>query len=348
MIRAEKVTEKQITITHGAGGELMYELIKERILKVIKKDNVGGIGLKELDDGATIPLDEAAEGRFQSLVLTTDSHVVKPIFFPGGDIGRLAVSGTINDLAVMGARPLALTSSLIIEEGFSLEDFDKVMASMARTLEEASVALITGDTKVMEHGSLDGIVINTTGIGFADQVISDAGLHAGDKIIITGSIGDHGMAILAHRHNFETELVSDVMPLSDLIAEALKGGGITAMKDPTRGGLANALNDMARKANVGIIVEEAKIPIKPEVRGISELLGISPLEVANEGKAIIGVKEDKAEEVLKSLRRHPKGKDAAIIGEATEEYIGKVIMRTIVGGRRFLEAPLGDPVPRIC
>lgn len=345
MIRAEKVTEKQITITHGAGGELMYELIK-RILKAIKKDNVGGIGLKELDDGATIPLD--IDSKAGSLVLTTDSHVVKPIFFPGGDIGRLAVSGTINDLAVMGARPLALTSSLIIEEGFSLKDFDKIMASMARTLEEAGAALIAGDTKVMEHGSLDGIVINTTGIGFAEQIISDAGLNVGDKIIITGSIGDHGMAILAHRHNFETDLVSDVMPISDLIAEALKVGGITAMKDPTRGGLANALNDMARKAHVGIIVEEAKIPIKPEVRGISELLGISPLEVANEGKAIIGVKADEAQKVLESLRRHPKGKDAAIIGEATDEYVGKVIIRTVVGGRRFLEAPLGDPLPRIC
>lgn len=336
--------EDQITITHGAGGAVMQELIESRILKNLKRLDAGGIGLRELDDGATIPFN----GR--NLVLTTDSHVVKPLFFPGGDIGRLAVAGTINDLAVMGASPIALTSSLIIEEGFPLEEFDRIMESMSQTLEEVDVPLITGDTKVMGRGEIDGLVINTTGIGVAEKVISDAGLRVGDKILVTGSIGDHGMALLACRagFNFETELKSDVSPISGLIAEALKVGSITAMKDPTRGGLANALNEMAQKGRVGITVYEERIPLKEEVQGLSEILGISPLEIGNEGKAIIAVEEAKAEAVLEVLKSQPLGRDASLIGEVTEEYIGKVVMMTAVGGKRFLEAPLGDPVPRIC
>lgn len=344
MVREDKVTEKKITLAHGAGGVQMLDLIQEVVLKRIKDVDAGGIGLRELDDGATIPIGQ------KNLVLTTDSHVVKPIFFPGGDIGRLAVAGTINDLTVMGARPLAMTLSLIIEEGFPRYDLERVIESTRETLKEARTPLITGDTKVMGVGEIDGLVINTTGLGIADKVIVDSGLEIGDRIIITGSIGDHGMALLATREgmNFETELKSDVCPLNQLISEALTIGGITAMKDPTRGGLANALNEMAQKSKVGITVEESEITLQDEVKALSEILGINPLEVGNEGKAVLGVRKGKAEEVLKILQNNQLGKGARIIGQVTDEYIGKVILKTEVGGRRFLEPPLGDPVPRIC
>ena len=336
--------EERITLLHGAGGELMGELL-ERILK-FTKTSVGGIGLKELDDGAVIPLGGT------NLVFTTDSHVVQPIFFPGGDIGRLAVAGTVNDLAVMGAQPLALSCGLVIPEGFPIKELEKVMESMDRALEEAGTVLITGDTKVLGHGELDGLIINTTGVGLAERIITDAGLRIGDKIIVTGTVGDHGMALLAHREGleFETSLESDVAPINHLIAEALQAGGegITAMKDPTRGGLAACLNDLARKSGVGITVHDEKIPLREEVRGLGELLGIDPLEIANEGKVVIGVAPERAEAVVEALKRHPQGREAAVIGEATADYPGKVILVTEVGGRRFLENPVGDPVPRIC
>jgi len=336
--------DERITLLHGAGGELMGELL-ERILK-FTKTSVGGIGLKELDDGAVIPLGGT------NLVFTTDSHVVQPIFFPGGDIGRLAVAGTVNDLAVMGAQPLALSCGLVIPEGFPIKELEKVMESMDRALEEAGTVLITGDTKVLGHGELDGLIINTTGVGLAERIITDAGLRIGDKIIVTGTVGDHGMALLAHREGleFETSLESDVAPINHLIAEALQAGGegITAMKDPTRGGLAACLNDLARKSGVGITVHDEKIPLREEVRGLGELLGIDPLEIANEGKVVIGVAPERAEAVVEALKRHPQGREAAVIGEATADYPRKVILVTEVGGRRFLENPVGDPVPRIC
>lgn len=332
---------KYITLLHGAGGEAQG-FILSKILKLFTRTDVGGIGLSELDDGASIPLDG------KHLVLTTDSHIIKPIFFPGGDIGRLAVCGTVNDLAVMGAFPIALTCSLIIEEGFLIKDLEAIIRSMNRASEEAKTPIITGDTKVMAHGELDGIAINTAGIGLTKSVITDSGLKVGNKIIITASVGNHGMALLAARLEFETDLKSDVAPLNSLIENALKVSGITAMKDPTRGGLANALGEMARKSGVGIIIKEEQIPIKDEVKGLSEVLGINPLEVANEGVAVIGVEASAAADVLNTLKKHPLGKDACIIGEVTDEYSGKVIMETEVGGRRFLEPPLGDPVPRIC
>lgn len=339
--------EQKVTLLHGAGGEAMQELLR-LIMSGFSCPDAGGIGLRELDDGATIPLPGAWAGKH--LVFTTDSHVVKPIFFPGGDIGRLSVAGTVNDLAVMGARPWALSSGLIIEEGFLVEYLERIIRSMDQALAEAELPLVTGDTKVMPQGELDGIVINTTGIGIAEQVITDCGLSPGDKLIITGSVGDHGMALLTAREGleFETDLSSDVAPINGLIAEALKVGGITAMKDPTRGGLAMALNELARKSEVGLEVYEDRIPVKEEVRGLSEVLGISPLEMANEGKALIGTEPEKAEAILEALQRHPQGREAALIGEATTGYIGRVIMETAIGGRRFLEAPLGDPVPRIC
>lgn len=333
---------KEVTLIHGAGGELMQELIVDVLARFKNKKTPGGIGLDALDDGAIISLGNT------SLVLTTDSHVVKPIFFPGGDIGRLAVSGTINDLAVMGAKPLALSSAMVMVDGFSIDDLKKIVNSMDETMCEAGGAIVTGDTKVVEKGAFDGIMINTTGIGVAEKPIPDSGLRPGNKILTTGTIGDHGFAILVHREgfDFETALVSDVSPIWFTVQAGLQVGGITAMKDPTRGGAANALNEMAKKSGVRIILEEETIPINPAVRAASEMLGIDPLEMANEGKAIIGVEGDLAEDVLAAVRKTRYGRDAAIIGEVQEGK--RVMMKTEIGGTRFVETPMGDPVPRVC
>jgi len=340
--------EKRVEALHGAGGSAMEEFLADHILNKFGKNGAGEIGLEALDDGSTIDLD-LLPGR-GSLVLTTDSHLVKPLFFPGGDIGRLAVCGTINDLSVMGASPLALSSALIIEEGFSMDRLDRVLASMEKALEEAGLPLITGDTKVMGAGDLDGLVINTTGLGFAEEPIRDNNLDPGDKVILSGTVGDHGMALMQHREglSFSSELQSDIAPLNGLLSEVLEVGGVKAMKDPTRGGLAGTLNEMAEKSGQGIFLSEEKIPLRDEVRGIASLIGISPYEVANEGKAVLIVEAEKAEDILEEMRAHPLGQKAAVIGEVVRERPGKVVMETEVGGRRFLERPLGDPVPRIC
>ncbi len=338
--------EECITSLHGAGGERMGQLLREHVTHRFHRRSLGRIGLDQLDDGATIDLPSGGE-----VVITTDSHVVKPIFFPGGDIGRLAACGTLNDLAVMGARPLALTLGLILEEGFPIADLERILDSLDQALGEVGAALVTGDTKVMGRGELDGIVINTTGVGIAvPRAIGDADLSVGDAVLVTGTIGDHGMALLASRREFHltTTLQSDVAPVWPLVERALTAGGVRAMKDPTRGGLAAALNEMARKSQTSIEVDEAAIPIRDEARGLGELLGISPLDVANEGKAILVVAPERADAVLALLRSHPLGRDAARIGRVTAEYPGQVILQTEVGGRRFLEMPLGDPVPRIC
>jgi hydrogenase expression/formation protein HypE len=334
-----------VQLTHGAGGRAMGELLEKYVLNTITNKSAGAIGLDQLDDGATIDL--SGEG---TLVLTTDSHVVNPLFFPGGDIGKLAVCGTVNDLAVMGAEPVALTSSLIVEEGFSIPDLSRVMESMNESSRQSGVPIITGDTKVLEKGAMDGLAINTAGIGFAKEPVSDAGMNPGDSVILSGTIGDHGMALMQYREglSFRTELESDIAPLNDLLETAAEAGKITAMKDPTRGGIAAALNEMAGKSELGITVKEESVPVKEAVSGIAELIGISPYEVANEGKAVLTATPETAEEVIESLRTHPLGRDAREIGNVTEEWPGKVIMETEIGGRRFLEAPLGDPVPRIC
>ncbi|MHA1833295.1 MAG: hydrogenase expression/formation protein HypE [Candidatus Baldrarchaeia archaeon] len=338
--------EKNIELSHGAGGTLMELLIKQIIVPKFKKRTVGGLGLDDLDDGATIPLDN------YEIVVTADGHTVDPLFFPGGDIGTLAVSGTINDLAVMGAKPIAITTALIIEEGFSISDLEKILDSMAKVAEETNVAVIAGDTKVMPRNHIDKLVIATSGIGLAKrgQVISDAGLKPGDKIIVTGTLGDHGIALLAVREglDFETELKSDVAPIWETIEAALNIGGITAMKDPTRGGLASALNDLAEKSKVSIWIDEESIPVKEEVRAAAEMLGIDPLEVTNEGKAVIGVNAEYAEEVLGAVRKTKYGKDAQIIGEVKKEKPGYVFLKTVVGGVRVLEKPYGEPIPRVC
>ena len=338
------LSETSITGLHGAGGELMQRLIAEVILPVFPVKSAGPLGLEALDDGAVLSLPQG------HVVVTTDSHVVKPLEFPGGDIGKLAACGTINDLAVMGARPVAVTLGLVVEEGFPIAELVRYLGSFARILGELGVAVVAGDTKVMGKGELDGLVLHTTGIGVAERFIPDAGLEPGDLIIVTGPVGDHGMAILAAREGLpvEGELESDVAPVWPLVERALRVGGIKAMKDPTRGGLAASLNEMARKAGVGILVREAAIPVRPAVRGLAELLGISPLNLACEGRAVIGVSPDRAEAVLSAIRECPLGHGAAIVGEAIGEYPGKVILETKVGGRRYLEMPVGDPVPRIC
>ena len=330
----------KVNLMHGAGGEMMGELLKT--LTRISHNNAGGIGLESLDDGAVIPLGG------QNIVFTTDSHVVRPIFFPGGDIGRLSVCGTINDLAMMGGRPVAISCGMIIEEGFLVEDLARIVGSMDAALGEAGAALVTGDTKVLEKGSLDGIVINTAGIGVAERPVRDNGLEEGDAILVNGTLGDHGIAIMAHREGFDLgeQIISDVAPLWSLVERSFHAGTIHAMKDPTRGGFANAINELARKSGVGIRISEEDLPVRRSVRSASDMLGIDPLEVANEGKVIMGVPAQDADEVLRALRSHPLGKDAAIVGRVTEGH--HVIMETRIGGERFIEAPIGDPVPRVC
>lgn len=335
---------ERVSLVHGAGGKAMMDLISEIFLRRLELKSAGEVGLDELDDGATVKVGG------KTLVLTTDSHTVKPLFFPGGDIGRLAISGTINDLAVMGARPLAISCAIVLEEGFPVNDLERITDSINLTLKEVGCPLITGDLKVMGRGELDGAVITTTGLGVADNVVTDRGLKPGDAIIVTGTVGDHGMTIMSSREGItlEGELLSDVAPIWGTVEKALKVGGITAMKDPTRGGLAAALNEMASKSGVGILVREADIPISQPVRAASELLGIDPLQITNEGKVVMGVRRDLADRVLKAVREDPYGGEAAIIGEAISEYPGEVLLETIVGGRRILEAPVGDPAPRIC
>jgi len=345
-------------MAHGAGGAVMNDLIKRYVLKYL-----GGSGaevpLEALDDAAVI----------NDVVLKSDSHAVKPLFFPGGDIGRLAVTGTVNDIAVLGAEPVALTSGFVLEEGLAIADFERIVRSMGKTCKEAGVYVITGDTKVVEKGALEGCVINTSGIGRRNQALEhnilvvkkyrpqfssrwmlDSNLRPGEKIILSGTVGDHGLAVLSSRegYGFGSKIVSDVTPLNKVILRLLgEVGGIIAMKDPTRGGLSNALNEWSQKSQVGILVVEEKIPIREDVRSACEMLGIDPLEVGNEGKIIIGVVAEKAEEVLAALRETKEGKNAQIIGEATTQF-KEVALETVVGGKRILTPPIGDPIPRIC
>ncbi|TEU07366.1 hydrogenase expression/formation protein HypE [Candidatus Bathyarchaeota archaeon] len=347
---------KQITMVHGAGGTVMNDLIRDYVLKYL-----GGSGaevpLEALDDAAVIG----------DIVLKSDSHVVKPIFFPGGDIGRLAVAGTVNDIAVMGAEPIALSCGFVLEEGLSMVEFEKILESMNETCREAGIYIITGDTKVVEKGALGGCIINTSGIGkrnealerniaevkkhrsFDAQWILDSNLREGDKIIVSGTVGDHGLAVLSSQegYDFGSQITSDVAPLNKLIMRLLNIGGIIAMKDPTRGGLSNTLNELSEKSKVGILVNEEKIPVRRDVRAACEMLGIDPLEVGNEGKVVIGVIPQKAEEVLAALKETDEGKNAQIVGETTKEF-DEVVLKTAVGGKRILAPPIGDPIPRIC
>ena len=331
---------------HGAGGRAMRDRIGDVFLRGFADAPLDGVGLAAMDDGAAIRIGD------QYLILTTDSHVIQPIFFPGGDIGRLAVSGTVNDLSMMGApNILGLTCGVIIEDGFPLEQLERIQQSMVDACREAGTTIVTGDTKVMGRGEVDGIVINTAGAALTTNVVRDCGLRAADILIVTGTVGDHGMAIMSARHAFdlEGELRSDVAPINALIRNALFVGGnrIVAMKDPTRGGVASTLHEMAQKSNVGIVIDQSAVPITDAVRAAADMLGIDPLQVANEGKAVIGVRPEAADRVLDILRRHPLGRDAAIIARCTDDYAGSVILDTGYGRRLLIESE-GEPLPRIC
>jgi hydrogenase expression/formation protein HypE len=339
-------TSGRVTLKQGGGGRAMRQLIERVFVREFAEMPFDGVGLAAMDDGAAIPIGD------EWLVITTDSHVIHPIFFPGGDIGRLSISGTVNDLAMMGAtRILGLTCGVILEEGFSLDLLEKIQRSIIDTCREAGTVVVTGDTKVMGKGEIDRIAINTTGIAMTKRVIRDNGLRPGDKIVVTGTVGDHGLAVMAARHGLDLEgdLTSDVAPLNSLIA-SLTGAfpdAITAMKDPTRGGLASALHEMTAKSNVAVVLREASIPVTDAVRSAGEILGIDPLNVANEGKAVIGVRSELAEKVVELLRQHPRGRDAAIIGTCIAERPGSLILDTGFG-KRLLAEPEGEPLPRIC
>ncbi len=340
--------DKFVQLGHGGGGTLQDELI-QFITKNIPLKRIGdGIGVDAYDDGATIPLDDSD----QEIVVTADGHTVDPIIFPGGDLGKLSVCGTVNDLIMMGATPLALTSVILVEEGTEFAELGHIVDSFNAASKEAGIAILAGDTKVMPKGTLKGIVISTSGIGIRPKSrnIADANCEPGSKIILTGSIGDHGAALYILREGIEieSELTSDVAHLSQLVPIIAGTDGILAMKDPTRGGVSSALNEWARKSNVGIEIEQSAILIKKEVRAISEILGFEPLEIANEGKALICVKAEVAEEVLAKIKATAIGKDARIIGEVTSDHPQLVLVKTPLGGKRILEKPYGEILPRIC
>ncbi len=336
---------ERISLASGAGGRAMRNLVESIFLNGVTSPP-GAVGADAMDDGAAIPLGN------QWLVMTTDSYVVKPLFFPGGDIGRLAICGTVNDLAMMGAtNVLGLTCGIIIEEGFARSDLERIQASLQAACAEAGVHVVTGDTKVMARGELDGVVLNTAGVALCERVVRDCTLQPGDRLVVTGTVGDHGMAIAALRADvgIEGDLRSDVAPLRSLIAAVLNavGEGVTAMKDPTRGGVASALFEMAQKSGVSLLLDGPAVPIRHPVRATAELLGIEPLHVANEGKALIGVRPEALETVLAVLRAHPLGRDAAVIGVVTSGRPGEIVLDTGMG-KRLLHEPEGEPLPRIC
>jgi hydrogenase expression/formation protein HypE len=332
---------EKITWSHGAGGKLMGELIRKTVLKEFSLRKAGQVGLDELEDGATIEIDG------KQLVFTTDSYTVRPHFFPGGNIGSLSISGTINDLAVMGAEPLAIACSVVLPEGMEIEEFQQILRSANEVSKEVGVPIITGDLKVAERGGLDGPIITTAGVGLARKLIRNSGMRPGDKIIVSGPIGEHGACILACRHGMGT-IFSDAAPVLAVVRAAMSTGEVTAMKDPTRGGLAAALNEIAEKSKVGIELDETSIPISQPVRGLCDLLGLDPLILACEGRVVMGVKEEDCDRVLKEIRKVRGGEQAEVIGRAVEEHKGMVVLRTSVGGRRIVPMPSGDPIPRIC
>lgn len=334
----------RVDMSHGAGGRAMAELISS-----IFKDAFGNELLEQGNDQASFPT--PAGGR---MVMTTDGYVVSPIFFPGGDIGSLAVHGTVNDLAMAGAKPLYLSASYIIEEGFPLGDLKRIADSMGAAAKAAGVMIVTGDTKVVERGKADGVFISTAGVGVVPDGLALSGDKArpGDKVIVSGSMGDHGVAIMSSRENltFETEIVSDSAALNGLVDVMVAAAGphLRLMRDPTRGGLAATLNELAHQSGVGFRVVEDRIPIKRQVAAACELLGLDPLNVANEGKLVAVVATEAAETLIEAMRAHPLGADAAIIGETVEDDQHFVQMTTGFGGGRIVDWLAGEQLPRIC
>ncbi|MCW4049612.1 MAG: hydrogenase expression/formation protein HypE [Candidatus Bathyarchaeota archaeon] len=340
------MSDDAVKLSHGAGGSTEDTLIHELFLKLFeKRQAMNGIALDALDDGASIKLGDS------EVILSIDGHTVDPIFFPGGDLGKLAVCGAVNDTAVMGATPVAVLDAIIVEEGYPMKDLRKIVKSMNETAKEAGVAIIAGDFKVMPKGSLDGMVISTTGVGILKgKRILDSQAKPGDKVIITGTVGDHGIALMSKREGlaFETQLTSDVSPIHETVAAALDAGEIHCMKDATRGGLAMALNDIAEKSDVSIWINHAKIPVKTSVMAASEMLGLDPLEVTCEGKAVMVVSNESAKAILEAVKKTKYGVDAEIIGEIREDRPRMVLLRTLVGGTRVLRKPMGEPIPRVC
>lgn len=338
---------KQIVLGHGSGGKLSAELIEKVFLPAFSNPL-----LDKLDDQAVFEINGAR------LAFTTDSFVVTPIFFPGGDIGRLAINGTVNDIAMSGARPLYLSAAFILEEGLPSDELRRVVESMRDEARKAGVQLVTGDTKVVNRGKGDKVFITTTGVGVleGEYVISASRARPGDKIIVSGYIGDHGMAIMSQRENleFESAIESDCAPLNGLVSAMLdvagRGAdcGIHVLRDPTRGGLATTLNEIAGRSSVGMVLTESEIPVRDSVQGACELLGLDPLYVANEGKLIAIVAAEAADAVLGAMRKHQFGGDAAIVGEVVAERPGMVRMKTAIGGTRILDTLFGEQLPRIC
>ncbi|HEY6872926.1 MAG TPA: hydrogenase expression/formation protein HypE [Geobacteraceae bacterium] len=331
-----------ILLGHGSGGKLSHQLLDDLIIPTLS-----GIPVSGQNDAAVL------EHAGQRLAFTTDSYVVDPLFFPGGCIGDLAVNGTVNDLAMMGARPLFMSVGLILEEGFSRAELALVLRAMREAADRAGVAIVTGDTKVVPRGKADRIFINTSGVGVVEHglTITGCGARPGDRVIINGTIGDHGIAVMAAREGLELEsdILSDCAPLNGLVAELLREGeAVRVLRDPTRGGVATTLKEIALQSRVGITLFEDSLPLNGAVKGVCAILGLDPLYVANEGKLLAVVAPEKAEAVLARMRSHPLGGEAAIIGEVTAEPAGRVAMETVVGGRRGVEMLAGEQLPRIC
>jgi hydrogenase expression/formation protein HypE len=327
----------RILLGHGGGGSLTRELI-ERLF-------ASAFGMKELEDSAVV------EFTGQRLAFTTDSYVVKPYFFPGGDIGKLAVCGTVNDLAMQGAQPLYLSVGMILEEGLLFTDLEKIVASIKATAADVGVKIVTGDTKVVERGKCEGLYINTAGIGRVIADVSSRRVRPGDAVIVNGTLGEHGVAVLSRREGiaFQTSVISDCAPLWSLVQSALiSGAEIHAMRDPTRGGLAATVCDIAAASGVGIRLLESALPVGAEVRGACDLLGLDPLTIANEGKVVMVCRGADAGRVLDAMRAHPLGRDARVIGEVMEKPKGMAMLRTAIGGERIIDAPTGEDLPRIC
>jgi hydrogenase expression/formation protein HypE len=333
--------DEKILLAHGSGGRLSHDLIARFLRKGLSNPL-----LQRLDDSAVFDL----QGR---VAFTTDSYVVTPVFFPGGDIGRLAVCGTVNDLSMAGARPLYLTLALILEEGLPIADLDVILDSIRRTSEEAGVEIVTGDTKVVNRGSADRIFINTSGLGLVPTGvdISSGNCRAGDRILLSGPIGEHGITLLGCREGltFQSSLRSDCAPLNRLVRDMIDASrDIHALRDPTRGGLASTLNEFAENSGVGIRIEEDTIPVHPEVAAVSELMGLDPLYVANEGKLVAAVSPGDAERVLAGMQRNKHGAQARIIGEVVSDHPGRVVMKTRLGTSRIVDMITGELLPRIC
>jgi len=340
---------RQILLGHGSGGKLSADLLRQLFLPAF-----GGAVLDALEDQATLQVGgDGAQGEGARIAFTTDSFVVRPLFFPGGDIGRLAVHGTVNDLAVGGAVPLFLSAAFILEEGLPMQDLARIVESMRVACGESGVSIVTGDTKVVDRGKVDQVFISTAGIGIVPEgrSLSVRNAQPGDCVLVSGTIGDHGIAIMSVREGieFETVLKSDTASLADLTRAMLQAcSRIRWMRDPTRGGISSALNELADASRVGVKLNEAALPIRPEVHAACEILGLDPLYVANEGKLVAIAPREDAQMVLESMRRHPLGRDAARIGEIVAEHPGMVLLKSRIGGERVVSLLSGEQLPRIC